>query len=158
MKVLLPTEIVNQLIAALRSAGQCEIGGILMGECLAPDYFRVADVTIQFRGGSFASFLRNIRLTFSPLKRFFEKTGYNYQRFNYLGEWHSHPSFTPEPSSPDIQTMREIVEDQRVGATFAVLIIVRLTQDNVLDGTATVFVPGQPYFRGSLVMENPLHE
>lgn len=154
MKVLLSTEIVNRLIAALRRAGRREIGGILMGECLAPDYFRVTDITIQFRGGSFASFLRNIRLTLSPLKHFFEKTAYNYQRFNYLGEWHSHPSFTLEPSGLDIQSMQEIVEDHQVGATFAVLIIVHLAQNNALEGGVTVFVPGQPYFRGSLVMEN----
>ena len=154
MNVLLPAEIENRLITALQRAGQHEIGGILMAECLAPNYFRVTDVTIQHRGGSFATFLRGVKLALNPLKRFFEKTGHDYERFNYLGEWHSHPSFTLEPSNPDIRSMLEIIRDPQVGATFVVLMIIRLGKNSILEGTVTVFVPGQPAFSGALIMEN----
>src|SRR5436305_3382362 len=111
MDFLLPAEVASRLVAALRLAGRQEVGGILMGESLAPGRFRIAEATIQPHGGSFATFFRNVRLALKPLRRFFSRTGHDYQRFNYLGEWHSHPSFVPEPSGPDVRSMLEIVED-----------------------------------------------
>lgn len=155
MDVLLPAEVASRLVAALRRAGEREIGGILMGEYLAPGSFRVAEATIQPHGGSFAAFLRSLGSALDPLRRFFARTGYDYRRFNYLGEWHSHPSFVLEPSVPDVCSMLEIVEDPQVGATFAVLMIVHLKTKNVLDGTITVFVPGGQRFRGNLIFEAP---
>ena len=153
MEVRVPADVTAKLIQALRRAGRREIGGILMGECLAPDRFRVADLTIQSRGGSFAVFVRNVVQALDPLRRFFARTDHNYLRFNYLGEWHSHPSFRPEPSVRDVRSMVDIVEDPCVGATFAVLLIVRLGVAGELEGTVTVFMPGQSPFRGDLVME-----
>lgn len=151
--MLLPAEVASRLMAALRRAGQREIGGILMGEYLSPSRFRIAEVTIQRHAGSFAAFLRSVRFALEPLSRFFSRTGHDYQRFNYLGEWHSHPSFVPEPSGPDVRSMLEIVEDPQVGATFAVLMIVRLGTGGALDGTVTIFVPGGQMFRGNLIFE-----
>jgi proteasome lid subunit RPN8/RPN11 len=153
LDVLLPAEVASRLAIALRHAGRREIGGILMGESLESGRFRIADATIQPQGGSFAAFLRNVRSALDPLRRFFIRTGHDYRRFNYLGEWHSHPSFPPEPSAPDERSMLEIVEDPRVGATFAVLMILRLGASDALDGTVTVFVPGGQRFRANLIFE-----
>jgi [CysO sulfur-carrier protein]-S-L-cysteine hydrolase len=153
MDLILPAEVSSRIETALRRARWREIGGILMGEALGPDCFRIAEATIQPQGGSFSSFLRNVRFALDPLRRFFSKTGHDYRRFNYLGEWHSHPSFVPEPSGPDKRSMLEIVEDPRVGAIFAVLMIVRLGTGEELDGTVTVFVPGAQPFRGNLIFE-----
>jgi hypothetical protein len=51
---------------------------------------------------------------------FFER----YRRFNYLGEWHSHPSFSVQPSFEDIESMTDIVENGNSTITFAVPLIV----------------------------------
>ena len=153
MEVHLPADVTAQFIEALRRAGRREIGGILMGECLVPDCFRVTDFTIQSRGGSFVTFIRSLMEVLDPLHRFFRRTGHKYRRFNYLGEWHSHPSFPLDPSARDLQSMREIVEDPKVGATFAVLLIVRLGAAEELEGTVTVFVSRQTVFQGQLVLE-----
>lgn len=155
MVVLIPDGVADQLLVALRRAGRQEIGGVLMGECLSPGRFRIAELTIQTQGGSFATFLRNLQLVLAPLRRFFDRTAHDYRRFNYLGEWHSHPSFTPEPSEPDVSSMTELVNDPDVGATFVVLMIVRLGDNDALEGTVTVFVPGGEPFRGELIMEVP---
>ena len=52
----MPVDISTRLISALEKAGENEIGGILMGECLSPGHFRIADITIQTTNGSFSSF------------------------------------------------------------------------------------------------------
>jgi hypothetical protein len=77
----------------------------------------------------------------APLEAFFKRTRREYQRFNYLGEWHSHPMFAVTPSARDHQTMQDIVEDPDVGARFAVLLVVRLEEGGNLEGSVTVYEP-----------------
>ena len=155
MKVLLPNEITQRMITALKKAGHREIGGILMGEHVAENVYRVKDITIQPHGGRFASFIRAVKDFIAPLRRFFLRTGQNFTKFNYLGEWHSHPSFALKPSSQDEGTMWNIVNDPRVGANFAILIIVRLDVNGTdrLAGNVTVYIPGQQTFAGELIEE-----
>ena|SRR5437870_1860330 len=152
MQLLLPPEVGQRLVMALTKAAHREIGGILMGEHVAENMFRVKDLTIQQRGGG-AMFLRRVQDFFGPLWKFFRATDYNFRRFNYLGEWHSHPSFVPEPSMTDRQTMRDIVEDPQVGAHFAVLLVVKLNDVGQLDGSVTVYQPRGHELRGQLVQE-----
>lgn len=151
MKILLPDRIEQRLTIALKKAGNQEIGGILMGEHVADAIYRVQDLTIQCRGGTWVSFVRVIQDTLGPLRRFFHRTGHNFTRFNYLGEWHSHPSFSLQPSRLDHEAMWEIVGDPEVGANFVVLMIVRVTPAGQLEGTATVYLPGQQVFAAQLV-------
>ncbi len=154
MKVILPKLHKVTLIEALKRAGQNEIGGIIMGEQLSDGRFRIADLTVQEAGGTFMSFFRRVSAIAAPLKKFFQKTNHDYRRFNYMGEWHSHPSFRPEPSGQDIRSMLEILHDPAVGATFLVMMIVRLSERLDLEGTVTVFIPGQQHYRGILICED----
>jgi hypothetical protein len=50
------------------------------------------DISFQKRGGTFAHFVRDPTHHKAFLTDFFASTGKDYKRFNYLGEWHSHPS------------------------------------------------------------------
>ncbi len=154
MQILLPPEPAQRLRAALVRAGTREIGGILMGEHIGEQAFRVKDLTIQPSAGSFASFVRAVQDMLAPLTQFFRTTNHDYTRFNYLGEWHSHPSFVPEPSGQDRTTMREIINDREVGANFVVLMIVKLNRIGQLEGSVTVFQPGGVEYGGELVVEN----
>ena len=153
MQLILPREIRLQLETALREAGRREIGGILMAEHIAENTFRVRSLTIQRRGGSFAAFVRAVEAILGPLKNFFRQTDYNYTRFNYIGEWHSHPSFVPEPSGKDHQTMWSIIDDPQVGAFFVVLLVVKLDENGEFVGTVTVYQSDDPAFRGELIVE-----
>jgi hypothetical protein len=137
----------------LKEADSQEIGGILMGEYVADEVYRVCDLTVQRQGGTFASFVRMVRETIAPLRRFFHRTGYNFTYFNYLGEWHSHPSFTLHPSGVDSETMWEIVNDPQVGANFAVLMVVQLGNSSHLEGTVTVYSPKRQMLEGELIRE-----
>jgi hypothetical protein len=74
-------------------------------------------------------------------KRSYYRTQHDYTRFNYIGEWHSHPSFTPVPSRCDDNSMREIVQDPKVGANFVVLLIVKLHDGKELQASVHTYLP-----------------
>ena len=98
MRLRLPADQTSRLVAALEKAGKREIGGQLFGEQLAPSHFVVTELTIQTRRGSFARFVVDLLQAARDAIRFFERTEHHYTRFNYIGEWHSHPSFAVQPS------------------------------------------------------------
>lgn len=153
MQIILPLKIKQEISSALEKAGSREIGGILMGECLSPNNFRVSEITLQMHGGGFSNFIRNLQSIIAPLMKFFSLNKNDYKRFNYLGEWHSHPSFPPFPSGEDISSMEEIINDPNVGANFVVLMIVKLNKMREFEGTASVFVPRTAPFRAQLTLE-----
>jgi [CysO sulfur-carrier protein]-S-L-cysteine hydrolase len=143
MQVELAPSADGRLKAALRTAGRRETGGMLFAEQLEPGHFRVVDFSVDLDSGSHTSFRRNPATHEQELGEFFERTAGEFSRFNYLGEWHSHPSFPIRPSTQDIATMTELVED---GSTinFAVLIIVRLRVHFWMEYSVTVFTRGHP--------------
>lgn len=154
MKIHLPVDIQKKLISALEKVGNQEIGGVLMGEHIAEAEFRIVDLTIQEQFGSVTFFIRLVTDIVKPLKGFFKQTRYNYRKFNYLGEWHSHPLFPTVPSKKDIQSMQEIVTDLDTGANFVILLIVRLKDVREIEATATIFFQDGHFFECELIMEN----
>lgn len=153
MKLLVPSEIAVRIRAELRLAGRTEVGGLLMGEHVAENTFRVVDLTVQRSGASHSEFVRDPGVHGPELAAFFERTGRNYARFNYLGEWHSHPGFPPRPSLSDIAEMVRLVDDPEVGVSFAILMIVRLRFFGRLIGSATIFPRAQTPMSVILVWE-----
>lgn len=155
MRLVVPGPIADRLREAVRSAGKREIGGILMGEHLGDDLFKVLEITVQARGGTFATFVRLVEGVLAPLRRFFKDTAHEYTRFNYLGEWHSHHSFALRPSSSDDTSMIDIVADPGVGARFATLLIIRLTPGDELEAGLFVYLPSGIRFPGQVLSEVP---
>lgn len=140
LTLILPSEQHELLVAALRKAGRREVGGILMGEHAGPNLFIVREITVH-RRGAFATFVRRIEDALGRLRLFFRSTGYDYARFNYIGEWHSHPSFAPYPSKTDDMSMLQIVQDETVGANFVVLLIAKLGSEGELVSTVHTYLP-----------------
>jgi [CysO sulfur-carrier protein]-S-L-cysteine hydrolase len=97
----------------------------LVGEHVADETFRIVDLSVQLSGGTAAHFVRDPGKAKAFLDEFFQRTGHDYLRLNYIGEWHSHPRFMPVSSGEDCTTMLELVHDPVVGVNFAVLIIAR---------------------------------
>jgi [CysO sulfur-carrier protein]-S-L-cysteine hydrolase len=154
MKLILPRDITAQLVQALEKAGAREIGGILMGEHVEPDTFRVKAVTIQLKGGTFATFIRRVADVLAPLRSFFNKTHHDYTRFNYLGEWHSHHSFALSPSGQDNLTMQSMVMDSSLGARFVILLLVKQDRSGQFKGAVTVYQPYCIPSAGNLMLES----
>jgi integrative and conjugative element protein (TIGR02256 family) len=148
ISLILPKSVQTLMLEATRKAGWNEVGGVLMAEHMGHNIFKVCEITVH-RRGAFASFVRRIEDAINHIQKFFDRKESNYIRFNYLGEWHSHPSFEPTPSSTDDASMREIVGDRKVGANFVVLLIVKLV-DKELIGTAHTYLPTGEKYRSQI--------
>ncbi len=146
MQLLLTRPVVKSLRRELRRAGSREIGGLLMGEHVRDEVFRVVSISVQRSGGSQTCFIRQPQEHAAQLKEFFARTGADYTRFNYLGEWHSHPSFKPLPSDTDVRTMQSIVDDPMVGVNFLVLMIPRLGKRGTVELSAMAIRRDGPPF------------
>lgn len=139
LRVTLPADVRILLKAALSRARSKECGGVLMGEHVGPNHFVVRQLTVH-RPGAVAFFVRRLGGVVGAIKRYCQAHGNNYQRFNYLGEWHSHPLFSVQPSAQDHASMRELVTDRSVGANFVVLMVVRL-KSTELEGSVHTYLP-----------------
>jgi [CysO sulfur-carrier protein]-S-L-cysteine hydrolase len=137
--ISLPREQHARLRKCLWRAGRREIGGVLMGEQIAPDHFRIVDFSIDETTGTAAHFVRSPEHNAGALCDFFRKTRADYRRFNYLGEWHSHPSFPVRPSPEDVTSMQDLVDGER-DIDFSALLIVRLRYCFLLEAAAYMFV------------------
>lgn len=138
LTIHLPPDPLSTIRNACKQAGTRETGGMLFGEHTGPDTFRVVEATVH-AVGRFASFVRVISDGFARLDAFFRKTRHDYTRFNYLGEWHSHPSFAIQPSGTDDATMQGIVDDPRTRALFVVLMIVKIEDGELIAGAWAFF-------------------
>lgn len=139
MRILISDHVIATLQSELKAARRREIGGVLVGERLDGDLFRIADLSVQRDGGSSITFERDPVQHRAFLDDFFARTGYDFQRFNYFGEWHSHPNVLAVPSCKDVQSMYDIVCDDAVNAAFAVLMIARRRLIGGLELSATEF-------------------
>lgn len=151
LRVTVPADIQAKLHLALKKAGARECGGVLMGEHVGMNHFVVRALEIQ-RAGAIASFVRSAAGAARAIKAFCLANGNDFRRFNYLGEWHTHPLFSVQPSSHDHATMRELAMDAKVGANFFVLLIFRL--DGVsLEGSAHTYLPDGSVHQSDLDLE-----
>lgn len=151
----IPYEVQSTLRNALRRAGSNECGGILMGEHVGVNHFTVRTLTVQGYG-SFASFVRGTRAALRALSSFLRRSNHEYTRFNYLGEWHSHPSFSVQPSSTDHHSMQDIAANPGVGAHFVVLLIFKLTDQGELEGSAHTYLPDGSVLPSQLNLEESI--
>ncbi len=139
LTIQLTPEVRQVMANACKRSGRRETGGMLFGEHVSEDVFCVVEATVSGTG-SVASFVRGILGGLKQLERFFQRTKRDYRRFNYIGEWHSHPSFKLYPSATDDRTMFEIVNDPGTRARFALSIIVKLVGEN-LEARAFAYFP-----------------
>jgi hypothetical protein len=112
-----------------------------MAEQIQQGEFRIVDFSVDAELGTTVHFVRDPDAHATVLEDFFIRHGRDYARFNYLGEWHSHPSFPVRPSPEDMNSMKSIV-GRGDGIDFAVLMIVRLHWFWRLELSATMFVNG----------------
>ena len=142
MKLIVPSKVTARLTTALVRCGNRECGGIIMGEQVEPGTFRVLECSLQRRRGGTAHFVREEDHLDEALGNFLERHGNDYARFNYIGEWHSHPRFSLQPSGQDDSTMRQIVESPESTLTFAVLMLARLGWPCQVQAAASVYEQG----------------
>jgi len=128
IEFILTDEVKNKLINVLNEYDDVEIGGILVGIKEGENLFKIVDLSIPDKKQKF------FRIKFSREKKSikkFLKNHYKNDTGRYIGEWHSHPTFSLNPSHIDINTMVGIINDKNYGVTFAVLLIVQRTNEDL---------------------------
>jgi len=149
IEVTLADRCTQKLRRALRAAGSKEIGGVLAAEQVGDGRFVVVDLSIQDDGTS-SNFERDPIQHRKFIQQFHDRMGNIPERFNYLGEWHSHPSYLAIPSEADIRQMQALVEDDEQASTFLVLMVVKVGADASLRGSVYGFRPQLTPVRGRL--------
>jgi hypothetical protein len=153
LNLILPPDISGRIKTALEKAGRREVEGRAAGRACGTDEFSVREITVH-RLGAIASFVRLIEDALARIMSFFQDVNHDYRRFNYVGEWHSHPSFEPEPSPRDDASMGEIVQDPEVGANFVALLVVKLDGAGNLLASAHAYLPDGGKHRGTVTINN----
>ena len=145
MKLRIPRPTIEAWMHDLTRAGPREIGGVLFGEQIKEGDFRIVDAARQRLGrGTKARFHRRGGQARNHILALHDRLGGDARRFNYLGEWHSHPNAPVVPSTRDEITMHQLLADQAGAVNFLVLVIVRLTRSDTMDiGAQTYLSTGQ---------------
>lgn len=142
MKIELTKDVRRRMMTCLVKAKRREIGGVLMAEQINAGEFRIVDFSLDDITGSAAHFVRSPENHKMALEEFFLRTGNDYERYNYLGEWHSHPNHDLVPSTTDILSMQELLNEE-CSISFAILLIVKRGWWKRLLCTATLFRQGE---------------
>jgi hypothetical protein len=84
MQLLVARPVIKRLERELRRAGRRESGGLLMGEHLRDELFRLVELSVQRGGGTDVCFIRRPQDHKAQLEKFFAQSGNDFTRFNYL--------------------------------------------------------------------------
>ena len=151
IQVLIDDACLRKLKRELNVAGSREMGGVLAAENLGNSQFRIVAMSFQRSGGSVASFVRDPLVHRRFMRRFMTRTGNQPERFNYFGEWHSHPNFVPLPSGSDIIQMQQLIRARDQVANFLVLLITKLNSSGSVEASAHAFRRAYPPLQLTLI-------
>lgn len=104
-------------------AGLVEAGGLMMGELVGENTFRVTDVSLTI-GEPNRYYLDPVE--HESFVQAFRAKCPDTDRFGLIGSWHSHPSGEPEPSEGDLLALKAIMAHPATDLAFKVLLIVCL--------------------------------
>ena len=154
MRLRIGPQTIDGWTTALRCAHRCEIGGVLFGEHVGDADFRIVEATTQAYGGSDGTFQRKAGKARRELKSISRHYGDDPERFNYLGEWHSHPHAPAVPSDVDEITMYQLLADPETTVNFLVLLINRLNGQGALELSAVAYLASGHKLPCDIVIES----
>lgn len=109
--------------------GLIEAGGLMVGEHVGENAFRVTDVSLTI--GEPNRYYLDPADHESFVGAFRAKCP-DAARFGLIGSWHSHPSGEPQPSARDLQTLKATMAHPSTDLAFKVLLIVCRDTDGQL--------------------------
>lgn len=149
LSLTVPRIQVERMRLCLIRGGIREIGGWLVAEQISAGKFELVGFTVDFAIGTRDRFHSLPQLHDAQFDNILLKAKDRSGRVDYLGEWHSHPTFSPEPSTIDLATMTHMVEE--TGPMFAALLIVRLRNFLSIHATMTTFQRSRRPERGTVI-------
>ena len=154
MKLRIGKKTIKEWQKALKKAGDREIGGILFGEHIEDSDFKVIQATKQNKGGNQTHFQRDASKAIKDIGRLNARYKNNHERFNYLGEWHSHPNVPALPSAQDEATMRQLLVESDATVNFLVLIIIRLNNNKNIEMSAHAYLASDHIIQCNIELES----
>lgn len=156
LSLKVPRSQLAKLQSHLKQGGKREIGGWLIAEQTAPGRFELVGLTVDLEAGTRNRFDSLPEPHSRQMDRMLLENSDRAGRVDYLGEWHSHPTFPPIPSEIDVASMTDMVENS--GPSFAALVIVRLMGNASIQATITTFQRGLLPKAGQLVIADAVPE
>ena len=156
LSLTVPRSQLAKLQVHLMQGGIREIGGWLVAEQTAPGEFERVGLTVDLEAGTRDRFDSLPEPHSEQMDRVLLANRGRTGRIDYIGEWHSHPTFPPIPSNIDLASMTDMVENS--GPSFAALVIVRLMGNASIQATITTFQRGQLPEAGQLIIADAAPE
>jgi len=125
VKLEIEETIIEKMILESRAHYPKEFGGILLGRY--SDDFNTAIVTDIMLPIEYDNSRNHFRRGSAGVK---ERLDFEFNKspsIIYLGEWHTHPDSTPNPSQIDIKTLRALSEANTVLIENPIMLIIGLT-------------------------------
>jgi proteasome lid subunit RPN8/RPN11 len=134
--------LLSEVARLVGRAGSDETGGILIGEYLDEGRsVRITEATAMPEDSRFGrTWFKRGRKGLDALLRDRWAQGHY-----YVGEWHSHPGSSADPSGPDIAAMQEIAGDPTYRCEAPVLLVVGGRPPDNFSISLTVFIAGSPH-------------
>lgn len=137
--VLIRDEVIARVLDLTTASRRHETGGILIGRYEDDGRLAVIEIaTDRPRGSIFSAF------TFGRGSKDLARRLEEEWRLgrHYLGEWHSHPGGSPEPSNRDRDTMMGIAGNAKYDCSAPVLLIMGEDRHKAPDWSVNVFPAG----------------
>lgn len=131
MKIIVPKEISNKLIEVIVQHNPYEIKGSFYAEQIKENFFIIDDVYVSEISGNrfFSNLIVNAR--YKKFERdYYSKKNFIYTKYNYIGDWHSHPSYECIPSDYDRKEIRK--EFRNSNANFLVQFIFKVIDEKLI--------------------------
>lgn len=137
MKIIIREEIADRILNQVRKYSPNETKGALFAHKIDDNTFEIEDVYFEKRIGSFVFVSLENSLRYKKFQKEYDrKHHYDYRNHNYIGDWHSHPSFALFPSGYD---SNEVVDElKESNANFLIQIIVQ-EKENKLIGNCFLY-------------------
>ena len=140
MEIIIPKKISLKLKKQISKYSPLETKGALFAEDLGNDTFRIDEVYLEPKPGTTTFVKLFINQEYVSFQKNYHKLRKNnFSKFNFIGDWHSHPLFECFPSSYDI---REVEEDiKKSNAIFLVQLILKVIKGKLI-GNAFYYTRG----------------
>ncbi len=131
MEIIIPKKISLILIKQISKHSPLETKGALFAEDLGNDTFKIDEVYLEPKPGTTTFvklYINQEYLSFQKNYHKFRKN--NFSKYNYIGDWHSHPLFECLPSSYDVSEVEEDIK--KSNAIFLVQIILKVLKGRLV--------------------------
>jgi len=152
LEIIIPAKITSLIKKHIDKYSPLETKGALFAEHLGDNIFKIDSVYLEPKPGTTTYVKLVVNRVYQAFQNsFHKKHQYHFSKFNYIGDWHSHPLFECIPSSFDVEEVQKDLKNSN--ANFLVQLILKVNQDKLI-GNAFYYSNQVSAKKIHLVIEN----